>query len=390
MEYITAILIFLEPILEEDLTTDLMVLQSHLDGVLDRVHSNGNTLRRFQMFEMGLLNINSLADMLEYVLNSQDFFDLDYIGFCLMDPKGELKKILVEDGIELNVKSRLIIFENDDLIQSTFGHTLTPYIGSFRSEKCTGFFISEKYALASVTITPLIRREKVIGALCMGSLDSKRFVNTMSTDFIEHMTLVLGVCLENHISYETMNRTSLVDPLTGVNNRRFLEQRLGEEIHRAQRSAEALSCFFLDIDFFKKVNDTYGHQVGDEVLKAVAGVIREQLRNNDVLARYGGEEFIALLANIEESMGMDIAERIRKKVRGIVVESGATSVTVTISIGCVTYKPARGKQLNSHQIGADLIHKADEALYKAKEGGRNRVISAGIISDQVPLSNLFK
>ena len=159
MEYITAILIFLEPILEEDLTTDLMVLQSHLDGVLDRVHSNGNTLRRFQMFEMGLLNINSLADMLEYVLNSQDFFDLDYIGFCLMDPKGELKKILVEDGIELNVKSRLIIFENDDLIQSTFGHTLTPYIGSFRSEKCTGFFISEKYALASVTITPLIRRE---------------------------------------------------------------------------------------------------------------------------------------------------------------------------------------------------------------------------------------
>lgn len=376
--------------MEEDLTTDLMVLQSHLDGMLDRVHSNSTTLRRFQMFEMGLLNLNSLAEMLDYVLNSQEFFDLDYIGFCLIDAKNELKKYLTEDGFDFDAKSRLIIFENNDLMFSTFGRSVTPYIGPYKTAKCADFFVLNKHKPASVTVIPLVRRGKYIGAFCMGSYNPERFVNTMSTEFVEHMTSVLGVCLENHLSYEAMKRTSLIDTLTGVNNRRFLEQRLGEEVDRAQRSIEALSCFFLDIDLFKKINDTYGHQLGDQVLMEVASVIREQLRNNDVLARYGGEEFVALLANIEESMAIDIANRIRNKISEIVVYANEKPVSVTISIGTVTYKAAKGKHLHSDKVGADLIQKADEALYRAKSLGRNRVVSAGIISDHLSLANLFK
>lgn len=376
--------------MQEDLTTDLMVLESHLDGMLDRVQSNSTTLRRFQIFEKGLLSLNSLVEMLEYVLNTQDFFGLDYIGFCLIDAKSELKKILIEDGFDLDANSRLIILDNNDLMQATFGFSDKPYIGSYKPAKCAGFFVCGKREPASVTVIPLVRRGQYIGALCLGSFDPERFVNTMSTDFIEHMTSVLGVCLENHLCYETMNRTSLIDTLTGVNNRRFLEQRLGEEVDRAQRSIEALSCFFLDIDFFKKINDTYGHPLGDQVLIAVASVIREQLRNNDVLVRYGGEEFVALLSNIEESMAIDIAQRIRKKVNEIVVETTDASVSVTISIGSVTYKPAKGRHVNSNQVGADLIQKADEALYRAKNEGRDKVVSAGIISDHLALSNLFK
>jgi diguanylate cyclase (GGDEF)-like protein len=89
----------------------------------------------------------------------------------------------------------------------------------------------------------------------------------------------------------------------------------------------------LDIDFFKKVNDNYGHQAGDQVLVAVASIIREQLRNNDVLARYGGEEFVALLVNIDEAIAVDIAERIRKKIKALVVETQNKTISVTISIG---------------------------------------------------------
>lgn len=199
------------------------------------------------------------------------------------------------------------------MLQATFGCSINPYLGLYKTAKCADFFSINKHKPASVAIIPLVRRGKFLGAISMGSFDAHRFENTMATDFIEHMTSVVGVCLENHLNYESMKRTSLMDTLTGVNNRRFLEQRLGEEIDRAQRSVEALSCFFLDIDFFKKVNDSYGHQVGDQVLTVVAGTIREQLRNNDVLARYGGEEFVALLANIEEGMAIDIAERIRKR-----------------------------------------------------------------------------
>ncbi len=376
--------------MEEDLTTDLMVLQSHLDGMLERVKSNGNTLRRFQMFEMGLLNLNSLAEMLEYILASQDFFDLDYIGFCLIDAKGELQTYLMEDGFNIDKQPRLILLKNNDILQATFGCSINPYLGLYKTAKCAHFFTIDKHKPASVAIIPLVRRGKFLGALSMGSLDAHRFENTMATDFIEHMTSVVSVCLENHLNYEAMKRTSLMDTLTGVNNRRFLEQRLGEEIDRAQRSVEALSCFFLDIDFFKKVNDTYGHQVGDQVLTLVAKTIREQLRNNDVLARYGGEEFVALLANIEEGMAFDIAERIRKKIKSIVVEAKGESVTITISIGSVTYKPSKGTHINSSQVGVDLIEKADAALYSAKNSGRDKVVSAGVISDHMALANLFK
>ena len=367
--------------MKEDLTTDLMVLQSHLDSMLDRVQSNSTTLRCFQMFEMDLLDLNSLAEMLEYVLSSQDFFDLDYIGFCLIDTKNEIKKFLSEDGFDLEAKPRLIIFENSGLIKPAFGRSMTPYIGPYKIEKCANFFVIEKSEPASVTIIPFIRKGKIIGALCLGSFDPDRFVNSMSTDFIEHMTSVLGVCLENHLSYEAMKHTSFIDTLTGVNNRRFLEQRLSEEVDRAQRSIEALSCLFFDIDFFKKINDSYGHQAGDQVLMVVANVIRKQLRNNDVLVRYGGEEFIALLSNIEESMAQDVAERIRKKVKEIVVDTEGVCISVTISIGSATYKPTKGVHLKSDTVSAELIQKSDQALYNAKKEGRDRVVSAGVISD---------
>jgi diguanylate cyclase (GGDEF)-like protein len=375
--------------LEEDLTTDLLVLQSHLDGMLDRVHFNSTTLRRFQMFERGLLDLNSLAEMVEYVLHAQDFFDLDYIGFCLVDAKDELKKFLQEDGFALKENPQLIFLDDNEDLQGAFGDTNSPYLGRFKSPKCASFFAANEQPV-SVAVIPLVRRGQCLGALSMGSLTAERFSDTMATDFIEHMTSVVSVCLENHLNYEMMKRTSLIDTLTGVNNRRFLEQRLGEEIDRVQRSSELLSCFFLDIDFFKKVNDNYGHQAGDQVLVAVASIIREQLRNNDVLARYGGEEFVALLVNIDEAIAVDIAERIRKKIKALVVETQNKTISVTISIGSATYRPSKRSHLSSAEIGADLIRQADEALYQAKNSGRDKVVSAGAMSDHLALANLFK
>jgi len=376
--------------LEEDLTTDLVVLQSHLEGMLERVHTNSTTLRRFQLFEKGLLNLNSLAEMVEYVLNAKDFFDLDYIGFCLVDTKEALQSYLNEDSFDIAAHPELIFLPSNELLQSAFGGSHQAYLGPYKSAKCADFFIIKKHKPASVAIIPLIRRGKCLGALNMGSLNAQRFTDTMATDFIEHMTSVVGVCLENHLNYEAIKRTSLIDTLTGVNNRRFLEQRLGEEIDRAQRGVEALSCFFLDVDFFKKVNDTYGHQVGDLVLIAVAAIVREQLRNNDVLARYGGEEFIALLSNIEEAMALDIAERIRKKVKDLLIETSNEKVSVTISIGCAIYKPSKRDHLSSDEVGEMLIKNADKALYQAKNSGRDKVVSAGVISDHLALANIFK
>ncbi len=361
--------------MEEDITTDLHILQSHLDGMLDRVQQNSLTLKRFQVFEMRLLNLNSLAEMIDQLLeDAKTFFDLDVISFCLVDEKSEIAGYLEDDKYDYQKNDGLILLQNKELLTSTFGLSLTPFLGTYKQSSCAGFFPKMERKPVSVAIIPLSRRGKYLGSLNFGSYTPNRFINDMATDFIEHMVSVVSICLENNLNFEIMRRTSLIDTLTGVNNRRFLEQRIGEEVDRSQRHDEELSCLFLDIDHFKQVNDTYGHQAGDYVLASVAAMVKKQLRNNDVLARYGGEEFVALLSNIPESMAGDIAERIRETINDLVFTYQETPINVTISIGYSTYQPTKSAISSSVEISSQLIHSADSALYVAKEQGRNRVI----------------
>ncbi|MFK5951379.1 MAG: sensor domain-containing diguanylate cyclase [Methylococcales bacterium] len=360
--------------MEDDITTELRILQSHLDGMLDRVQHNSLTLKRFQAFEMRLLNLNSLAEMIDQLLDdAQSFFDLDVISFCLIDEKSEIAGYLSDDGYDYLANTKLILLNDNELLKSTFGLSATPFLGTYKQSCCASFFPDFDRKPVSVAIIPLRRRGKYLGSLNLGSYTPNRFINDMATDFIEHMVSVVSICLENNLNFEMMRRTSLIDTLTGVNNRRFLEQRIGEEVDRSQRNEEPLSCLFLDIDHFKLVNDTYGHQAGDYVLSIVAGVIKKQLRSNDVLARYGGEEFVALLSNIPETMVTDIAERIRQSIKDLILNFNEVQIKVTISIGMSTYLPCKLSSKTSAEISTQLIYSADSALYVAKESGRDRV-----------------
>jgi len=374
--------------LQDDLTTDLSILESHLDGMLGRIHENSMTLRRFQLFEKKLLSLNSLSEMVELILTgAREFFDLDVISFCLIDEKQELAGYLAEDGYKVSSHPGLVFLQDKELLRATFGFSMQPYLGAWKSAKCAEFFPNQEKKSASVAIIPLTRRGKYLGSLNLGSFDPARFADGMATDFVEHMASVVSMCLENHLNFEILRRTSLMDTLTGVNNRRFLEQRLGEEIDRSQRSAEPLTCFFLDIDFFKAVNDRHGHQVGDQVLALVARTVREQLRNNDVLARYGGEEFVALLSNIDEVIAVDIAERIRGKIKKLEIDCGEEKQFITISIGVATYVPDDAAAHDTREIAEILVHSADDALYQAKHSGRDKVISSGVIAGDRELAS---
>lgn len=368
--------------MEEDLTTDLLVLQSHLDGMLDRVQHNSLTLKRFQMFEMGLLRLNSLAEMIEHILqDAKTFFDLDLISFCLLDEKGDIAKYLEEDGYDYQNTEGLILLRDKEVLQKTLGMSARPFLGRYTAQTCADFFPLEQKP-SSVAIIPLSRRGNYMGSLNLGSYQTERFNFEMATDFVEHMVSVVSICLENNLNFETMRRTSLVDTLTGVNNRLFLEQRIGEELDRSQRNEQPLSCLFLDIDHFKSVNDNYGHQAGDYVLAEVAGTIKKQLRSNDVLARYGGEEFVALLTNIDESMAGEIAERIRASIKGLDLCFNDHAVSVTISVGSATYQPSKSRmQQTSAEIAERLINSADNALYLAKNNGRDRVERGVLVLD---------
>lgn len=364
-----------------DLSTELSILQSHMDGMIDRVHHNDQALQKLQMFELQLLNLNTLPETINHIFDdARELFGLDVISFCLVDANGEYSKILAEESNLIESRPGLIFLENADLLNSTFGHAVRPYIGSYKKSKCSGFFVHATVKPASVAIIPLHRRGRYLGALSLGSMNPRRFIGNMATHFIEHMATVVSVCLENNLNFESLKRTSLVDTLTGINNRRFLEQRLDEEIYRSRRNIEPLSCLFLDIDFFKSINDTYGHQAGDLVLVEVSAAIKDQLRNNDIVARYGGEEFVALLSGIDEVIAFDIAERIRIKVKNLNIRYKKDQLKVTISIGLSSFIPDPNLAISEEEVASELINYADTALYKAKENGRDCVISNGLIA----------
>jgi two-component system cell cycle response regulator len=160
-------------------------------------------------------------------------------------------------------------------------------------------------------------------------------------------------------------------------NRRYLETRLSEEIARAQRNQKPLTCLMLDVDHFKLVNDTYGHQAGDRVLREIVKRVQGQIRTSDMAARYGGEEFAVLVPATRASEALKLAERIRKAVSAVPMQvTQDQALTITVSVGIAETVPPAAAQ-DYAAMGQGLISAADVALYQAKADGRDCVRVAG-------------
>ena len=157
------------------------------------------------------------------------------------------------------------------------------------------------------------------------------------------------------------------DGLTGLYNHRYFHEQLSKDFLRAKRYHESLSCILLDIDYFKKFNDTYGHQTGDIVLSTLGQVIRDSIRDSDFAARYGGEEFALVLYHADRPTAVNVAERLRQMVEHCEVRDKDHVLHVTISLGVATFPH---EQISNPK---QIVECADKALYKAKENGRNRV-----------------
>src|SRR5262249_39648714 len=166
-----------------------------------------------------------------------------------------------------------------------------------------------------------------------------------------------------------MLEAALRDGLTGAFNKRYFLERLGTELAFAQRHSTPLSLILMDVDHFKKVNDTYGHPAGDEVLVALTKVAHEIIRKEDVFARYGGEEFAVLCRSVDVASAGVLAERLRDRIASTVVQYEGERIPITVSLGVA--------DLFDDLASANpekLIAAADHALYKAKQGGRNQVV----------------
>jgi diguanylate cyclase (GGDEF)-like protein len=220
---------------------------------------------------------------------------------------------------------------------------------------------------AHAACMPLIANGELLGALHLvdGAGMSAELQQRMGV-FGEQVALAVA----NLQLRETLRNQSTRDPLTGLFNRRYCEETLTRELARAQRETAPLSVLMLDVDHFKKVNDTYGHETGDVVLKEIAAVLQKQTRRSDVAGRLGGEELLVLMPNADRDCATKKAEALRASVAELAIRAhGRPIERVTVSIGVATF-PEHGKSAD------ELTRAADAALYRAKHEGRDRVCLA--------------
>jgi diguanylate cyclase (GGDEF)-like protein len=185
----------------------------------------------------------------------------------------------------------------------------------------------------------------------------------------EVVTLILQGCataLSKQLKMENLRNAAVIDPLTGCYNRREFETQLSRHMASATRHQNNLSLFMFDLDYFKQINDTHGHQAGDLILKKIAFLVKNNMRQGDILARYGGEEFIAILPETGKHKAMELADRLRTKIAAAKILYNDTTMRVTASFGVSELTPGM-------DMGR-LIEDADTMLYKAKRNGRNTVM----------------
>ncbi len=219
--------------------------------------------------------------------------------------------------------------------------------------------------LRSLCASPLITEKKVFGVLRV-SADEAGVFNSEDLRVLDIFSSLGAVNLRNILLYQKMGELAIRDGLTGLYLNRYFQERLAEEVQRAEFHKAKFSVILLDIDFFKRYNDEYGHAAGDIVLKNVASVLLKFLEPMDLVARYGGEEFIVLLPNKKHKDAMAVAERIRAALEKNKFSIRRVEGSVTASFG-VTSFPEGG------HTKEELIRSADRCLYEAKRSGRNRV-----------------
>ena len=210
---------------------------------------------------------------------------------------------------------------------------------------------------------PLVVRRRVISEILIENISKDDY------DKFLILTPQVALQIERIKLFDEIERLSIMDGLTGTYLRRYFLERLKEELSRAEQYNMDIAFIMVDLDHFKKCNDSFGHLVGDVVLKEVAGILKQKVREIDLVARYGGEEFCILLPEANKADAYVVAERIRKAVEGYTIKAYDETLSITISMGISSF-PEDSPGLE------DLIENADTALYEAKRQGRNKVCLA--------------
>jgi diguanylate cyclase (GGDEF)-like protein len=229
---------------------------------------------------------------------------------------------------------------------------------------CDNIFLG---GMGSIKVFPLMAGERTLGTLVVGS-KKKRAIEADELRMLEVVAISVAQAVLRAQLFEQMEKMATMDGLTGLYNHRTFQVRLDELLSTSKRYGRQCSLILFDVDHFKSVNDTYGHPMGDQVLKRIGKLLRKLARDSDIPTRYGGEEFALIMPETELQGAQVIAERIREAVMAEIFQMQQGAFQITVSLGIATFPAcAKGK--------AALIETADQRLYMAKRKGRNCVVA---------------
>jgi two-component system, cell cycle response regulator len=353
-------------------------LRGRLRRLAEEAAENEKKLKRAQERQLELLAAETLPDLFRVVTRSLVVsYALDAVTLVLEDPQHEIRHLMLGTGDHPDDFPGVLFVDALGALAPQFASLHRPWLGKFvRPDHGLLFAGPLQKDLQSLALVPLRRHGRCVGVLCFGSRDPERFTHRHGSDFLQHLGSIVAVCVENAANRARVLKSGLADYLTGWHTRRYLHARLREELARAQRQGGHVACLMIDVDWFKQINDTYGHLGGDEAIREIAQRIEAQIRASDTAARFGGDEFSLLLPDTTLADAGRLAGRIRVAVTAAPIELGQGQChRVTLSIGVAAVAPTRA-DADLKSLADRLLADADAALYRAKAAGRDRFVSA--------------
>ena len=334
---------------------------NNIKKFLETLRTNEDIAQNFFEIETSILSILNFKDFFEKLLTEiKGKFEIPYVWISIID-NSEVYN-LTEALISSETFKERLNFIDQKTFASLTGSKAKPIL---INNSLKAFYKlmpqKHKYLIGSLAIAPLTVDGEIIGSLNQADHSKEHFKPNMDTGLLEQLAIKISICLSNVIAHEKLKSLAFRDPLTGLLNRRVMDDTLKKEFRQAKCYITPLSLIFLDIDDLKIVNDRYGHDIGDDLLKYVATHLEDLSRESDIVARVGGDEFIIILPNTTTEETHNFMNRVQNFFQNNPMETRGISTPVSISFGVASTED------RSIGVAESLLKKADIMLYHAKK-----------------------
>jgi diguanylate cyclase (GGDEF)-like protein len=339
---------------------------TNIKDLINRIKENELTAARFQKVENRILGILNFRDFFDVLLSEiKDVFRVPYVWITFIEDcdtariimRSASESTLLTDRVNIISRSQFKGLVGESATPVLVNNDLKPYFKMLPDNR--------KYFIKSMAISPISLDGKIIGSLNQADSDPDRFDPSYDTSLLEQLAVKVSLCLSNVTAHEKLIFLAYHDPLTELLNRRVMETILKREFNRSKRYLGVLSVVFIDLDDFKIVNDSNGHEAGDRLLKYVADKLLEMTRETDIVARFAGDEFVILLPETGKDMATTMLERIQSYFNENPMVYGKKTIPVSISFGVASSVD------DSVHESEDLLRLADKSLYKIKQARKN-------------------